>query len=1344
MLSKVGNRSTTSGLFGCALALAGALAVSAAPASARDLSFDERVKAQEAIERVSYSHLIGAKRSFEAAVPRTVLEAKVRTYLEQSQALDKFWNTPVTEEMLARELQRMARQTRMPERLQELYNALGNDSFLIEECLARPALVGRMARNFFAFDQTIHADERARAEEIHGHLKAGRIDPWTAHPDRTEIAVARVEADAAAADEAGHASPGRIGDPSFLELAPDQFDRFGGLAPDKVGEIGPLIEERDLFVSRILLEKGPDTLRVATFVVRKRSWDEWWKKAEHLLDAEAVRAVASGRDVLPTPALGPRRSSGSASGTEVKSGPTAVSATGSSVTTLSSAQLASASLSGGQISTEIVPIDDTWDNGSLYNVPDPRYDHTAVWTGSVMIVWGGFNNGAYLNSGGIYDPAIDSWTQTTVAGAPPGRAVHTAVWTGSKMVVWGGYSPTIIDTFAELCPTPGSIVKPIEKQFNPTNTGGRYDPLTDTWQPTGLVPVGSGTAAPAPRYGHTAVWSSLAQLMIVWGGYGLERITKFQTPALGYLDSGATYDPDSDQWRDIPQPAYDCLNPDPGVTPTGRWAHSAALVKDVLIPNPDPDFPPDVQIYMMIWGGYGATAYQDALETSCDPNQDKYESPCNPPQVKGHHYRSAISLDYRNTGNIYDVANQVWLGPTATSGATPATSAPDPREYQTAVFTGSKLIVWGGYRNGVSLNTGGQYDPVANSWSATSTKNAPSGRYYHSAVWTDTQMLVWGGFDGLVANDVNTGGRYSPAGDSWTPISTTNAPGSRYKHSAVWASGITGRPPTMIVWGGDDSGQPVGSGGQYDPAADSWTPTEVQTGPEARTGHVAAWTGSEMIVWGGFDSSTKTYFSSGNRYDPTLDAWTPIPDTGAPQGRSGATEVWSGSEMIVWGGYVPGTDPASGAPIKVALNTGGRFNPTGGLNGNGTWTATSSVNAPDARQLHSAVWTGSRMIVWGGLSGTSRFNTGGRYSPAGDAWTPTSTNGAPSSRQQHSAVWTGSQMIVWGGYDGTYLNTGGRYDPATDTWTPTSLTGAPPIRRDHAAVWTGAPTNRMLVWGGFGTFLDSDLNPTSGSLSTGSRYDPGSTPGSDTWTAMSTTSAPEARFAPSSIWTGSQMIVWGGSKGPFGSYPSTGGRYDPASDVWTPTSLADVPSGRYQHTAVWTGNTMLVWGGYNGTALNSGGRYSALSGVLATFYRDADSDGCGDPASAVQSYSQPAGYVGNSLDCNDTNTSVWSAPSEVQNVLFTDGATLVWDKPSDPGATTLLYDAVRSGNASDFVDNATCVASGAVSPTAFDAAVPLPGQVFYYLIRADDGCPNGQGSLGADSSGTPRTARSCP
>jgi hypothetical protein len=63
------------------------------------------------------------------------------------------------------------------------------------------------------------------------------------------------------------------------------------------------------------------------------------------------------------------------------------------------------------------------------------------------------------------------------------------------------------------------------------------------------------------------------------------------------------------------------------------------------------------------------------------------------------------------------------------------------------------MIVWGGWSGSVNLNDGGLYDPVANTWTATTTTGAPSGRYYHTAVWTGSRMIVWGGFNSAYLKD---------------------------------------------------------------------------------------------------------------------------------------------------------------------------------------------------------------------------------------------------------------------------------------------------------------------------------------------------------------------------------------------------------------------------------------------------------------------------------------------------------------------------------------------------------------------------------------------------------------
>src|SRR6266542_3527041 len=130
-----------------------------------------------------------------------------------------------------------------------------------------------------------------------------------------------------------------------------------------------------------------------------------------------------------------------------------------------------------------------------------------------------------------------------------------------------------------------------------------------------------------------------------------------------------------------------------------------------------------------------------------------------------------------------------------------------------------------------------------------------------------------------------------------------------------------------------------------------------------------------------------------------------------------------------------------------------------------TWSATTTTNAPVARDSHTAVWTGSKMIVWGGFGdcGFGYCNSGGQYDPSTDTWTATSTTNAPDGRASHTAVWTGSEMIVWGGLAPNPANTGGRYNPTTDSWTTTSTANAPLARVYHKVVWTGS---EMIVWGG--------------------------------------------------------------------------------------------------------------------------------------------------------------------------------------------------------------------------------------------------------------------------------------
>lgn len=343
-------------------------------------------------------------------------------------------------------------------------------------------------------------------------------------------------------------------------------------------------------------------------------------------------------------------------------------------------------------------------------------------------------------------------------------------------------------------------------------------------------------------------------------------------------------------------------------------------------------------------------------------------------------------------------------------------------------------------------------------------------------------------------------------------------------------------------------------------SVEQWTPF---SGGQARLDAAAVWTGSEMLVWGNL--------ATGMRHNPVTGSFANMSAGNQPPVRNRASALWTGSEMIVWGGYVQ-----SGQTYSYPAQ-GGLYNPA-----TNTWRLMSTSGFNAGRLGHSAVWTGTELIIWGGNSGGDVLNSGARYNPATNRWTSLPVTGGPGPREGHTAVWTGTEMIIWGGNSNLGLyDIGVRFNPSTGAWTAISANGAPSPRTDHTAVWTGT---EMIVWGGrgFGEVLN-----------TGGRYNPAT----NTWTPITISDAPSKRWLHTALWTGSEMIIWGGSV----VYPSsttavslttTGARYNPATDAWTPMTTTNAPSARYRHHAVWTGSEMIVWGGNTGAATNTGGRYS--------------------------------------------------------------------------------------------------------------------------------------------------------
>lgn len=344
----------------------------------------------------------------------------------------------------------------------------------------------------------------------------------------------------------------------------------------------------------------------------------------------------------------------------------------------------------------------------------------------------------------------------------------------------------------------------------------------------------------------------------------------------------------------------------------------------------------------------------------------------------------------------------------------------------------------------------------------------------------------------------------------------------------------------------------------------TWKSINMTNAPTPRSSHTAVWSGTEMLVWGG------SFTNTGGRYNPTTDSWASMSTSGAPSARSYHRAVWTGSKMVVWGGVTS----VSGSTITTT-NTGGVYDPA-----TDTWTAMSTTGAPSARWYFLMAWTGSKVLVWGGNADSSNPAPGGAlYDPATNTWSAMPTAGAPSMTPFSRAAVVGNSLVVFGGDQGI---TGGVYDFASNSWKSMNLNGAPSSRYFPFAASTGS---KAVFFGGMTTSGGSETI-----FNTGGVYDVAS----NSWHLMSTTGAPtlDEDVSNVGIWTGSLFIAWGGQTVSGGSIVRTnaGGFYDPASDVWTPISLSGAPAGRVAYTTVWTGTNMIVYGGIdaNNYLLNNG------------------------------------------------------------------------------------------------------------------------------------------------------------
>jgi Kelch motif len=349
--------------------------------------------------------------------------------------------------------------------------------------------------------------------------------------------------------------------------------------------------------------------------------------------------------------------------------------------------------------------------------------------------------------------------------------------------------------------------------------------------------------------------------------------------------------------------------------------------------------------------------------------------------------------------------------------------------------------------------------------------------------------------------------------------------------------------PSVSVTTRPDTGEPTPT--TTAPQAGTWQRLPAAPIPGMSGAYLGgAWTGQEFLVGGLVMEQTGariTIRNLGAAYNPATGTWRTLPP------MPGVAEVGEGWYLAVWTGR---------ELLAGGLDLGAAYNPA-----TNRWRPLSSRfgSAPGT----VVVWTGRQVLTWGGGCCGGYYATGRAYTPATDSWQPLPRG--PLAGRHTTGAWTGTEMVVIGGNGrGGIFRDAAAYNPTTRSWR--RLPPMPEPRTDATATWTG--TEVLVVGGSHG-----DINH-GGLYTDGVAYNPAT----NRWRRLPSMGV--GRIGPTAVWTGRQLLVWGGQTVRAGdrTAPPYGMAYDPATDQWSELPISPL-RGRTGHLAVWTGSQMLIWGG---------------------------------------------------------------------------------------------------------------------------------------------------------------------
>lgn len=579
-----------------------------------------------------------------------------------------------------------------------------------------------------------------------------------------------------------------------------------------------------------------------------------------------------------------------------------------------------------------------------------------------------------------------------------------------------------------------------------------FSPETVQW--THFSPSGG----PGPRWGHTAVYDSGRDRMIVFGGYSEGSIRQDDVWALSLAG----------------EPTWSQIVPE-GPGPSARAFHSA-----VFEPSRD---------RMVVFGGLDAGILNDvwALELAPIPRWVQLAATGSPPSRRYSHTAIFDPLGDRmivfgGLGSTFAIFNDVFqlsLGENPNwNRLSPTGAKPSARRKHTAVYDSSHraMVVFGGNASSGFAAWSNELWSLSLDGELAWTQLQPIGtlplpREGHGAAYVPTLQRMWM-FGGVNRGWLEDAWDVSLSGTiEWRQLQPPPPPlpfpgfVERWGHSTVYD------PPRdrLILYGGtqSDQGAPFGQLWELSLGAPFWRerPPEGQP-PSPRFVHTAVLDAKRdrMIVFGGYDGA---FLNDVWALELATTRWTRLQPAGpSPRRRDAHSAIYDPvrDRMLVLGGY----DGAEALSDLWSLT----FAPSE------QWTLLSpSGEAPSPRFSHSAIYDPLRdaMIVFGGARGGSVLNEIWSLSLSDLGWTHVVPGGlslGPGGRSGHAMSYDSihGRALVFGGYDleGWHNDVWILWlDRVIPEWEMLSPTGNRPVGRMYTGFVNDPGRDRMILVGGW-------------------------------------------------------------------------------------------------------------------------------------------------------------------------------------------------------------------------------------------------------------------------------------